>query len=74
MNAIFWEDIYYSPNELKSRADRFNAIAADLENLWKKMNFPMQSKRTVLRKVENVIIKYDNYLKRPTEDSFAKLF
>jgi hypothetical protein len=62
---------------MRSKDSRCNVIADELEMLWKKFDFPSQTKTSIRRKVSKLVANYDKYLKRPIEaatDFFAKLF
>jgi hypothetical protein len=61
----------------KSRSRRVDMICEEVSKLWRKLDFPMLSRQTVLRKVHSIMQKYDRFLKRPIadiENSFENLF
>ena len=61
----------------KSRIKRIAAVSEEIEHLWNFLNFPVLSSRSVARKIETVLKKYDAYLKRPVgniHEYFSSLF
>ena len=60
----------------KSKSERVEMMCEEATKLWHKLNFPVLSKRSVQRKIDLMMQRYDNYLKRPSvhkEASFLNL-
>ena len=61
----------------KSRLKRITTLRKEIEQLWNFLNFPLLSLRSVGRKIETLLKKYDTCLKKPVGDmreQFDKLF
>jgi len=67
---------FLAQNE-KSRNGRFKVVANELKNLWEKLNFPFLTEKSIVRKIEALINKYDKFLKYHNECAqvkFANVF
>lgn len=63
--------------EVKSQNERRKLIVNELKILWEKLNFPRQSERSIVRKVDIIINKFHNYQKKKSNEIdilFAKIF
>ncbi|ESN93381.1 hypothetical protein HELRODRAFT_180908 [Helobdella robusta] len=61
----------------KSRLKRITTLRQEIEQLWSLLNFPILSLRSVGRKIETLLKKYDIHLKKAVGDmreQFDKLF
>jgi hypothetical protein len=56
-----------------SRNKRCEIIREELLTLCEKINFPPQSERSVVRKVQTLTSKFDKFQKRPDGDAHTKL-
>ncbi len=66
-NTIIGRFQFLSKNE-KSKNGRFKVIANQLKKLWMKFNFPIITDKSIVRKIEALINKHDNFLKRPINE------
>ena len=74
--AIIVRFQFLAENE-KSRNGRFKVIANELKKLHEKLNFPFLKEKSLVRKIETLTNKYDNFLKYHNECAqikFAKVF
>lgn len=53
---------------VRSRSDRVKLIIKDVEELWKKLDFPILSPASIRKRLNYLIDKLKNYRKRPTRE------
>lgn len=75
-NEIILGRYFALAKQYKAKHLRYKKLEAELRLLWTKMSFPMQSSRTIMRKVKAVVSKYDNVLKHQSgqQNAFKDLF
>ncbi len=59
---------------VKNRKERSRNIAKDLIELWNNFNFSHLSKQVIAKKVDDVLRKYDECVRRSNYDCLDKLF
>ena len=59
----------YLFSSVKSREDRIKIMATDLANLWTNtLNFPHITIKSIPRKINNLLTRFENHVKRPSSD------
>lgn len=71
--AVIIARYYGLASNVKDKSKRIQLLVAEVQKLWGKFSFPIQSVRTVHRKISTILKQHEKHLKRPSNVNFDEV-